>query len=1129
MDSVLVGIVLVPGVFALLLFIVFSYLYEQSREAYFRTWQIAWGAYTLQYAFLGLYLAHDASAAAFLGGRLMLLATGLCVYVSPRLLHERFRIYWHDIALALGGLALSGWNYVGHTSAAGEQGMPPFHVELEVGIAALLLFAGFRFFRLARQRDSLGFRLLSFSLVFWSILLTGPQFHDLFSTALGNVGHVLGPLPQMLVGISMIMVLFESERRVVQENALAFSTLDVDSSTLLGPGDLVPSLVKLLDRIMSLLHCEQAAICIAERWRSTLPSVQRGFEDDFLRQLEGHGAGEYLSEVAYRRGGLATLRHVPQMNEPVPAGPSGRFRHFQEVITQAGLKTLTAVSLQTRDRNFGVVLFPHDGRRLFGTSQIRLLLGMAMQIGMTLENYVLMHDAKRRTKEYELLTQMGQVISSRLDPDEVLRAIHAELGLLFDTSNFYIAFQDKDCIRFEFEVMGGKPQAKRVRQAANGFAEYIIRTGQPLLVRSEMENARTRLGCTPNSEHPAKCYVGVPILMAGRPTGVMAALNIEREFVYEPRDLDVLQTAAGQVAVAVENARLFAEEQRRARYLGFLNNVSKTAISSEDAEQMLAEIVAEIQKNFHFDHIGIGMLDYVTKEIEIKAEAGTTAHGVGKRVPLGVGILGRVARTNETALVQNSVEGSHLLGILPDSRSVLCIPITYGETLLGVLNIESRRENAFAQQEVLILRTLADLLATALHNAFVFQKLQQQSITDGLTGIKTRRFFLESLQSEWKRASRSGRPFSVVLVDLDKFKNVNDTFGHLEGDLVLARVARLLEQKCRQSNVVARYGGDEFVILMPETGVEQAQILSERLRLWIATDPMLNERHVTGSFGVASFPLHGSAVEDIIRVADAGMYVSKHAGGNRVSSAEEFAETENSVVQRQLLAAYIEGFLQREHTGPESIEELVSTLGRLCDGIEEPGNVEALMHAISALTRAAETREVHAAGHGEMAARQAERIGQALGLPEDELQHLVFAARVHDVGKIVIPEKILCKPGPLTEDEYYVVKMHSSVGAEIVGTIPNSRLMKMLVKHHHERFDGSGYPDGLKGEQIPLGARILSVVDAWVNMISDRPFAQPKSAGEAMAELESLSGTQFDGMIVRLFLRQLRGESTAAK
>src|SRR5205814_784662 len=419
------------------------------------------------------------------------------------------------------------------------------------------------------------------------------------------------------------------------------------------------------------------------------------------------------------------------------------------------------------------------------------------------------------------------------------------------------------------------------------------------------------------------------------------------------------------------------EEQRRSRQLAFRNNVSRTAISSDDPVHMLGQIVSEIQKNFSFDHIGIGLLDKGTKEVEIKAEAGATAHAMGKCIPLGTGILGRVARTGERALVQNALPGN-LTGILPDSRAVLCVPITYGETLLGVLNIESRNENAFSPQDVLILNTLADLLATALHNAFIFQKLQQQSITDGLTGIKTRRFFWETLSSEWRRASRSSRPFSVVLMDLDKFKGVNDSLGHLEGDLVLARVGRLLEQKCRQSNVVARYGGDEFIILMPETGIEQAQILAERLRLWISTDGMLQEHHITGSFGVGCFPAHGFTIEDIIRVADAGMYISKHAGGDRVSIAEEEEDGESAAMQRQMVSTYIEGFLHREHTGPEQLDELIATLKKMT-GSQGDGERH-LRDAIEALTRAAESREFHNSGHGELVGRYSEMIARAMGM-----------------------------------------------------------------------------------------------------------------------------------------------------
>jgi diguanylate cyclase (GGDEF)-like protein len=754
------------------------------------------------------------------------------------------------------------------------------------------------------------------------------------------------------------------------------------------------------------------------------------------------------------------------------------------------------------------------------------MVGLALQLGLTLENYVISHDAHRRTQEFELLTEIGKAISSRLDQDEILRTIQVELGQIFDTSHFYIAFQETDQIRFELEVRDNRVLPKRSRELRNAFTEYVIRSGEALLIRSDLETMRKRLGISHVPQRPARCLIAAPIFLGNKAAGIMVAMNPEREFVFEQRDLDVLVTAAGQVSVAVENARLFAEEQRRSRQLAFLNNVSRTAISSDDPVHMLSQIANEIQKNFVFDHIGIGLLDYGTKEVEIKAEAGVTAHAMGKRIPLGTGILGRVARTGERALVQNALPGN-LTGILPGSRAVLCIPITYGESLLGILNIESCNENAFTPQDVLILNTLADLLATALHNAFVFQKLQQQSITDGLTGIKTRRFFWEALSAEWKRASRSGRPFSVVLIDLDKFKEVNDTMGHFEGDLVLARVGRLLEQKSRQSNVVARYGGDEFIVLMPETGAEQAQVLAERLRQWIAADPMLAEHHVTGSFGVASFPNHGFSIEDIIRVADAGMYVSKRSGGNLVSTAQEFVEGEDFARQRQQISAYIEGFLQREHNGPEHLEELTTTLYKLCGG-DENCNIPLLKEAIESLSRAAESRELQSAGHGDLVARYTEVIARGMQLSAEETADLVYAARVHDVGKIFVSERVLNKPGPLTDDEFLGVRTHAHIGAEIVGAVPHGARMRQAIEHHHQRFDGSGYPDGLRGEEIPLWARIIALTDAYANMVTEQSISAARTPDQALDELIKMSGTRFDGMLVRLLLRGLKSERASS-
>ena len=279
----------------------------------------------------------------------------------------------------------------------------------------------------------------------------------------------------------------------------------------------------ILDRLVAPLPAGGAVICISERWRAVLPSVQRGFSPEFIDKLEKSGAGEYVCELAYRRGGFVTFRGVPEMPEPLPAFPGGRFLQFREVMTEERIYNLTAVSLQTREHNFGVILFPHTARRMFGSSNLRLLIGLALQIGLTLENYVVMHDAQRRTKEFALLTQIGQAISSRLDQDEILRTVQKELGQIFDTSEFYIAFQEGDEIRFELEVEKGEILPKRTRKLTNGLTEYIIRSGQPLVIRADLEKSRERLGVTFLPARPAKCFCGAPILLGGRPAGVMAA------------------------------------------------------------------------------------------------------------------------------------------------------------------------------------------------------------------------------------------------------------------------------------------------------------------------------------------------------------------------------------------------------------------------------------------------------------------------------------------------------------------------------------------------------------------------------------------------------------------------------
>ena len=403
------SLVLVPGLVALLLTVVFTYLYEQSRRSYFRAWQLAWTAYTLYYALDVVGVFQGASLALSIASSLFLLAMGMCLFVSTRLIRERAGMRWYDVpvglvgvALAFGGAAsrlVAGWLHAAR--------IPLAYLRIETGLAVLFGFCAVSFYREARRRGSVALNLLAFSLALWAGLLSFGQFQGISRDIFGAGGSLLGPVPQMLLGIAMVMVLFENERNAVQENALAFSTLGVDSRRLLSAEDLVPSMQNVLDRLIAPFPMSRAVICVSERWRTVLPSVQRGYSAEFVKKLEAEGAGEYICELTYRRGGFVSFRNVRDMPEPLPALPGTEFEKFRQVLAAEGIHHLTAVSLQTREHNFGVILFPHAERRRFGASNLRLLTGLALQIGLTLENYVVMHDTQRRTKEYELLTQDG--------------------------------------------------------------------------------------------------------------------------------------------------------------------------------------------------------------------------------------------------------------------------------------------------------------------------------------------------------------------------------------------------------------------------------------------------------------------------------------------------------------------------------------------------------------------------------------------------------------------------------------------------------------------------------------------------------------------------------------------------
>src|SRR4030081_3323366 len=590
------------------------------------------------------------------------------------------------------------------------------------------------------------------------------------------------------------------------------------------------------------------------------------------------------------------------------------------------------------------------------------------------------------------------------------------------------------------------------------------------------------------------------------------AVQSPQEGAFDAGHLEMMRVVASEAVIALENARLFREERAKSRHLALLNNISRNVITTLNPDEMLAKIAEELEQGLDYSHIGIGLLDYSSKEIAIQAEAGHRKGVLGRRLGLDGNVVGRVARTGQMAVVNYQDSGvDQIEPVLEGSVSAIALPIVYADQLHGVLYVETDRNTDLPQEEILFLGTLADLISGALHNARTFQKAREQAITDGLTGVKTHRFFMEALNAEWKRSTRAARAFALVLMDLDRFKFVNDFYGHLEGDLVLQRVGHILETDCRRSDVVARYGGDEFVILMPETNMEHARQLSSKLRSCVAADSLLREKNISASFGIACYPLHGSSPQELIQVADASMYLSKHQGGNTVSTADHFDPNEAKKWKRDVLEAYLGVTLKRLFsTGPEAFEEIYQRLTQFTESLAATETVgskpsttpaqgpqallQAVLDTVTSLAFAIDAKDHYTQGHSQKVSAYAALIAEAMEMSDAEVEEIRLGGVLHDIGKVGIPENILNKIGPLNPDEWETMKSHVKFDAKILDPLTPLARIREMVLHHHEFFDGSGYPDALTAENIPLGARIIAVADAFDTITSDRTYKKAPHA-----------------------------------
>ena len=378
--------------------------------------------------------------------------------------------------------------------------------------------------------------------------------------------------------------------------------------------------------------------------------------------------------------------------------------------------------------------------------------------------------------------------------------------------------------------------------------------------------------------------------------------------------------------------------------------------------------------------------------------------------------------------------------------------------------------------------------------SITLRETHEAATTDRLTQVPNRGTVLSRLFGEVERAARHDRMLSVAFVDLDHFKAINDTHGHQVGDVVLRGVAELIRDNLRSSDVLGRYGGEEFMILLPETGPEDATEVAEKLRMLVARQVFggggLPELHVTVSIGIAGGRGAALRAEAILRDADAAMYSAKSLGRNQTYVFQE-VDDDSRIPSAPVFAAGRARAIEVAEVARRAAEEaLASVIAPLPHYRGKPSTLIATISIAMA---------------------------RALELPPQELERIRVASLLHDIGKVALPAEILEKPTALSDLDWRFVKQHPRIGQLILDETGGLREAGKIILHHHERFSGHGYPHGLRGRQIPLGSRIVAVADAYEAMTSNRPYKAAIGHDQALTELQRHAATQFDPDLVVLF------------
>jgi diguanylate cyclase (GGDEF)-like protein/putative nucleotidyltransferase with HDIG domain len=455
------------------------------------------------------------------------------------------------------------------------------------------------------------------------------------------------------------------------------------------------------------------------------------------------------------------------------------------------------------------------------------------------------------------------------------------------------------------------------------------------------------------------------------------------------------------------------------------------------------------------------------------------------RTPLKARILAKAIETGNIVTLQDILRSPPPVenqGQTPESgdiKTLICVPVKSQARIIGIIVAGSQNKREFSGEDNHLLETLGCQIGAAIGHALLLEKIGKFSHIDHLTGLYNHRYLEEVLEAEIYRGLRCERPFSLVMMDLDGFKAYNDKFGCSRGDRALQALAYTLKSGLRKMDVACRYGGDEFSIVLPATDAQKAQRVVDRIRsiflASVGTESYEEQSTLGLSAGITQFPQAAVTAHNMIYLAESALDYAKKNNRNKSVLVSDLTMVATSPTY---LAA-------------QQVYSLVNFI---------------------------EAQELFTLGHAKNVSLISGLLGKAIGLSVEELFKLRTAAFLHDIGKSRVPLSLLTKPEMLTGEEREIMKSHALEGARLVARARELKKLVPIVKHHHERYDGTGYPSGLKGDNIPLFSRIICIADAFDTMLRHRSYSQAKSSEDALDEIRRCSGTQFDPKLVSVLV-----------